>query len=371
MVRRGERCSYCGKSIHKGANYCHYCGKNRHAGHAQHHRCPSCKRLIEHGTKYCNHCGFDLTKKKPHQPRHFLFHISLFLFVLSGIFLLYSYPTSIPSEQIPVEDHSPEASLLISDMSCSSEGAGFRLCGTISWEGGSYAKAYIPGGRTLENAEQHFQPFVFCDSLDSEDGLRFLRSFLYDQQGRIVAEASQSQLCEKKQESPLPPKYYTFSRTLQFLTHKTIGKYEGFGTVSTTFPDPLLSCSLTGNFSTLDGRNKPEARPPRATQYCDGASGAFSGMLTALRQAVTVDPAPFIWDSQIFADPEPTTHSNYMLYAYTCDTQYYTKRRYFTNAVARGIGTRTLTLDWYYKNDDTQPYVLFTVDLVCQLQEST
>ena len=364
-MKRGARCVHCSSPIPHGANYCHHCGRRTRGLHEALKLCPHCKKQVDVLSTYCKHCGTTLTGKKQPSPLSFLLHIVVFLVILLGLFLLYTYPRPLQEQQ---EELPLSATVSLSELTCAPTTKGFDVCGKVSWEGGAYAKAYIPGGEELDISKKQSGPFTYCQSVGSEEGLRVFRAFVYDSQEHVVADRGEGVSCVKK--APViitPPSTYLFTKKVQFFTENQFQRPEGRGNVPVSFPDPVLSCTLEGTWKTdnmvLGSLGRPQL-------YCHDARGTFTGQLAFTKQSVTTDAGPFLWDSMTLIDPLPTTYEGYIAYMRTCDTQYLAKERYFTSVQARGMGTDTLVLDWYYKNDDTQPRVDFSLDFICQLRRN-
>lgn len=368
MKRGIAKCVHCGAQIPSGANYCHHCGRRTRGLHTALKLCPHCKKQVDGVSTYCKHCGRSLSGKKPASPLSFMMHILVFLIILLALFLLYTYPR--PLQEVP-EELPASASVSLRDLTCTPTARGFDLCGNIAFEGGSYAKAHIPGGEELDAAEKHYESFTYCQSIGSEEGMRVLRAFVYDEHDNLITDRGEGVSCDRPDVTPfVQASPYAYEKFVQLYTENQFDRPEGQGQMVVQFPDPVLSCVITGDFDIDDGARKTGTKTTGTQQYCDGAHGSFSGQLTFAQQHTLVDADPFLWDSVALIDPEPTAYADYIAYARTCDTQYRIKERYYTSVRTRGVGTDTLILDWYYKNDDTHPRVFFNFDFACQLRSS-
>ncbi len=367
-MKKGRTCSHCGKQLHKEANYCHHCGKHIHGGKEGYHQCSTCKRLVLHGSTYCTHCGAHLVHGQRFRWARVLLSLLVFFVILLAVLLLMITPSS-DKEEVAVPPVSEEASVFVSGLRCTDSTQGFEVCGSVSWNGGAYAKAHIPGGEELEETAKQYDDFTYFQLVGSQEGFRVFRAFVYGDSGSLVAESGDGVACEKKKKpvlvSVIEPTHFT--KNVQFYTESQSGKPEGSGSVSVSFPANVLSCVINGSFITENGGAKTGVKTFTIKQYCHGASGEFFGEADATHQTVTVDADAFLWNSYQVIDPEPVLYDGFVAYTYTCDPQYLLKKRYYTHVVADGFGSPTLTLDWYYKNDDTQPRVFFTMDLQCLL----
>jgi len=369
--RKMATCQHCGKKTSIDTNYCHHCGKRMRGHDVAAHTCPSCRRAIHTGDMFCKHCGLHFSTHKRQHHTSFLVKIILFLVLFLALFLLFMYPRN--TESVPPVIEQEKAVVSLSQLSCKDVGQGFTVCGDITWEGGSYAKAHIPGGEELAVAEKQYTSFRYCQDVGYDEGFRVFRGFVYDVHGTVVAEQGEGLSCTRipQHTTIVPqPEPYEYETTVNFYSQPYLQRPVHTGIVTVDFPDPILSCAVAGTYVIEDGGEKTGTKASKIKQYCDDAAGSFAGVVNYLQQSVITDPDYFEWDSQTFFDPAPTLHEGYFVYAYTCDTQFYAKHRYFTSVIASGLGTDQLTLDWYYKNDDTQPKVYFTLDLTCLLQEA-
>lgn len=308
--------------------------------------------------------------RRPRRLRAFLLFLTLVLLIALGLSFFY-LPLREQGIRQTVEPEQKPAAVSVSDVRCTPTAPGFRVCGDVRWGGGAYAKAYIAGGEALEDSPQQAEPFTYCQPVGAQPGFRLFRAFVYNQQGTVLVEQSEGVSCERP--SPVTPAVsdlYSYTKKAQFSTESQFGRPEGTGTVSVSFPDSVVSCEVNGTFFMDDGGRKMGKATIGIQEYCHGATGTLSGVLTGLRQWVMVDPSRFRWDDGMVIDPPPSTYEGYLAYVPTCDLQYQTKQRYYTTVVARGLGTRELVLDWYYKNDDTQPRVNFDLDFRCLLRRA-
>ena len=207
-MKKGNKCSHCNAPLEKGANYCHHCGKRTRGLHGTAHFCQHCKRLIEQGATYCKHCGESLTKKK-RTFASYMVHVLVFLIILLGLFLLYTYPR--PGEKQIIETKE-EPTLRLSNLQCNEEAIGFEVCGDVTWSGGAYAKAHIPGGEELEQAQQHTEPFMYCQPVGNTDGFRVFRAFVYNELGEVINERGEGVSCVKKVADVQQKKQGTYSK---------------------------------------------------------------------------------------------------------------------------------------------------------------
>ncbi len=371
MVARGITCPHCGKHTDKDTNYCKNCGKRlRGLGDALPH-CPSCKRFVHVGSTYCHHCGSSLSGGRRVKPRSILPHIAIFLLIVLALFLLYSYPLPV-KKTTTVENIPEEATILISHLSCDPIATGYKVCGDVSWSNGAYAKAHIPGGEELDAAQKQFTPFTYCQSVGSDKGFHVFRAFVYDASGNLLVEHGDGVMCAEKpkKQTVQQPYTYSFTKKILFYTENQYNRPEGTGTVLVNLPDPVVSCTADGSFYTENGGERQGTISFKPLQYCDGATGNFSGFVSSLGQSVTTDAHSFMWDGNVRQDPVSTVHDGYLMFAYTCDSQYYMKKRYYTSVTASGLGTTNLALNWYYKNDDTHPRLYFDALLNCILKKA-
>ncbi|MEK6839333.1 MAG: zinc ribbon domain-containing protein, partial [Nanoarchaeota archaeon] len=217
MKRGTAKCVHCGNQIPSGANYCHHCGRRTRGLHTALKLCSHCKKQIDAISTYCKHCGHSLSGKKPTSPLSFMLHILVFLILLLALFLLYTYPR--PLQQIS-EEQPVSASVSLRDLACTPTARGFDVCGTIAFEGGAYAKAHIPGGEELDATEKQYEHFTYCQSVGSEEGMRVIRGFVYDEQDNLIADRGEGVSCDRPDVTPLAQSSssYTHKKTVQLYT---------------------------------------------------------------------------------------------------------------------------------------------------------
>jgi len=273
-------------------------------------------------------------------------------------------PTQDTTQSLFTEQ--PEAHIILTNLHCTPTPTTLRICGTTTWVGGSHAKAYIQGGIELQDLQaQYQQPFTSCQIIGYTEQPVTYTALLYDPSNNLLTSRTDIVTCPSPPQLPAQP--YTHTKHLQFTTSSTNNRPDNNGIITVAFPDQLQSCTITGTYTFEDGGEKPGTKSYKSKQYCDGASGTFTGLLTPAYQSTVNDPHQFAWDDKQLTDPEPTTYLDYIIYARTCDTQYNLQERYFTSVRAIGLGTSTLDLYWNYKNDDTLPRVFFDTTFTCQL----
>jgi hypothetical protein len=293
------------------------------------------------------------------------FLILILLVVFSFVYFSLPSPTTTSPDDLPND----VVDISLTNLRCTDQGNTFEVCGDVSWSGGAYARAHIPGGEELSDSKKYFSAFTYCQPVGPESGFRLFRAFVYDTQNNVAMDRGEGVSCVESSQPSVSttPTTSVVTKHLQFYTGNTFGRPDGSGSVSLSFSDPVLSCDVSGDFFTEDGGQEAGKAPSKMKQYCDHATGQLIGSLTADGQSVTVDADPFKWNGYALTDPAPTVHNGAVAFAYTCDTQY-GKNRYYTSVTATGLQTPELTLDWYHKNDDTQPRLYFNLDFTCLLQ---
>jgi hypothetical protein len=152
----------------------------------------------------------------------------------------------------------------------------------------------------------------------------------------------------------------SYSQKVQFQARREISnKADAFGTFTYTFSQPIQRCTVLNGAYTI--HDDPYLQS--YVGYCNKAKGTFVSTADTFLQTTVVDPAPFMWEGQALVDPVPVTLP-YFGFAEICDHTYLTKDRNYVRLGLTGFGTKTLTLDWMYK-DQTGNRVLdflFTMD---------
>ena len=76
--------------------------------------------------------------------------------------------------------------LNILNYSCNWNGSSFRVCESVEWSGGSYAKGYISGGDSIKDVEAFANsPFTYCQELVKE-GKKAVNAYIFDENNKIV-----------------------------------------------------------------------------------------------------------------------------------------------------------------------------------------
>ena len=303
-----------------------------------------------------------------HTHTHRLLYIITILLIFIVLFVVFSYPFTYQTTQ-PVPIQSTYA-LTVNAASCTWKDNAYEICETVSWQGTSatYAKGYIPGGEQIETSPSHTSsPFTYCQTVGTESGYRIVRALLYDQEG-LVKDVGKGVSCEPQPVQPTPParqRTYTMVVNGSFSTHPPLGSSKPFaqGIYTKTFPDKVTSCTIRGRWITDDDLFGSRR------QFCHGAEGTFTASADATEQYVTNDPNYFSWSglSKAKSNPPPTTYEGYIMYMHICDNNYHREPRYYARSTVTGFDTKTLTFDWEYFDDETQPAVNFIFQLDCTL----
>ena len=362
-MKRGKhfRCHICHKVIDTVSNFCKFCGAKIRTLKRGVRKCPNCKKEVEDFSTYCRHCGANLIRSPKKTGAQILTYILLVLLLLVALFIFYTSLSKLgPPEKLETKLE-PKAEIV--STTCNWETNSFRICQTSSWEGGSYAKGYIPGGEDLEISPRQYNDFfVYCQRIGNEEGFRVVRTIIYDEQNNILKDIGSGVECRPTR-VPVESRIYNFNNYGWFTAERTTRYSDGSGTVVLEFPDEVVSCQINGTYRINDD---PRAR---LRQYCDRATGVFDGYADVFRQYVTSDPNFFIWDGKIKQDPLPTMHDGYSIYLNTCDNLFYQKRRYYVHAKLSGFRSKILKLDWVYKDEANKPKVDVFFNLNCQLKE--
>lgn len=364
-MKRGKnlRCHVCHKPFDPNSNFCKFCGAKIRTIRKGVRKCQNCKKEVEDFSSYCRHCGTSLARGKKLTSAKVLTYILSFILLLTVLFIFYTSLSKIGPPEREQLQQEPTAELL--SVTCNWETNSFKICQTTSWRGGSYAKGYIPGGESLElSPSQYSDFFVYCQDVGKDEGFRIVKTMLYDENGIVLKDVGKGVECKgiKERISKVKELFYDFNKYGWFRAIRT-GYAEGSGTVALEFPGNIMSCEINGTYK-IDNDPRADIR-----QYYDGAVGSFFGYADAFRQYVTTDPAMFLWDNKVRDDPLPTMHDGSIVYIDTPDNLFYQRRRYYVSARLSGIRSRTLRLDWTYKDEANKPAVDVFFNLNCKIRE--
>ena len=365
-MKRGTklRCHVCHKTIDNISNFCKHCGAKIRTLKRGPRKCPNCKKEVEDFSTYCRHCGTSLMKKTKLTGAKVLTYFLTFVLLLVVLFVFYTSLSKIgPPPEKELGKVEPKTELI--SVTCSWEDNLFKVCQTSSWEGGSYARGYIPGGEDLEiSPRQYNNFFVYCQKVGKDEGFRVVRTVLYDEANNVLKDTGKGVECTSMVRGEVAePQTYNFNKYSWFRAMRTTGYSDGSGSIILEFPGIVDSCQINGTYRIDDDPRS------RVRQYCEGATGNLYGYADIFRQYVTNDPGSFIWDGKSRQDPIPGTHERYSIYISTCDNLFYQQRRYYVNAVLSGFRTKKLVLDWTYKDEANKPAVDVFFNLNCQVRE--
>lgn len=325
-----------------------------------------------------------------HHHTHKLLYFITTLLIILILAIIISYPLY---NQPIIPSLPAETSLTIDSVTCTWKDTFYETCMSVRWSGeeGFYVKPYIPGGTPSENVEKYYtQQFFYCQPVGAEGGYRVSRAFLYRDQ-ELLRDVGKGVSCQDKTVSPPPlpvKKAYSYSQNGQFLAtiapanarsasqwyqtlNKTVSQQstrlgraaaEGFYTL--TFPDSVQSCTFSGNWIT---DNDPFLRQRR---YCHDATGTFTSSADTTQQFVVNDPDYFTWagPAKPSVNPVAQRYSDHVVFMNTCDNNYYRAPTYYVRAQAEGFGSKQLTINWEYYDEETQPQVFFSFNATCVLQ---
>ena len=330
-----------------------------------------------------------------HRHTHKLLYIitTLLAILIIAIMLSNQFTNEAPTPELKT----PET-ITIDSVTCAWDETQYEICESVSWEGeaGSYAKTYIPGGEILEKVQkQYSKQFKYCQHVGTESGYRIVRAMLFDTKQELIKDIGKGVSCEENLKTPpqKPQKakgMYAYADTIQFgvtllptnirdldpwynklnkkpnqrITVSRRSYAEGY--YIKTFPDLVQSCTLKGTWITDNDKLL------RQRLYCHKAKGTFEGYADAEKQYVTNDPGYFLWEgeSKSRVNPPAQYYSEYILYLNTCSNAYYTGPKYYFRGTAEGFGTKELTINWEYFDDETRPQIDITIDLDCILAKS-
>tara|TARA_Y100000310_G_scaffold1020_1_gene1423 strand:+ start:19863 stop:20903 length:1041 start_codon:yes stop_codon:yes gene_type:complete len=327
-----------------------------------------------------------------HRHTHKLLYI---ITILLAIIILAIVLNNQSINKVPTKNLETQATLTIDSATCEWDETQYKICESISWnaEAGSYVKPYIPGGELLDEVQkQYSKQFNYCQHVGTESGYRIVRAMLYDKQG-LLKDMGKGVSCEAKKittQKTNTKRTYNYKDSLQFIAtldstniRNTDPWYAKLNkkpnqkiTVSRrsyaqgyyieTFPDSVQSCTITGTWVTDNDHLGRQRR------YCHEAKGTFVGYADAENQYVTNDPTYFPWEgeSKPKVNPLPKDYPNYAFYMNTCNTNYYTEQKYYFRGTIEGFGTKELTFNWEYFDDETRPQVSITINLDCTLIKS-
>ncbi len=371
-------CRHCGQPIEKNSTFCRHCG-SRHAQIAYQHgkKCPHCKGLVEQAATFCPHCGVHFDHYHKHTIIRSLTTIIVLLvvvlFLVVGFNLLKDRFVQ-QQKQVDVGVIAPHASVLIKDASCVWEKGNYKICETVNWFGGEgyYAKAYIPGGESLEVSQPYADTsFAYCQKVGSDDGYRVVKAVVYDAQGGLVQDTGEGIQCQGKPQNEAI-QTVTFTKHYSLLTKPDLGRPRGEGTETIELNQEPESCTVDGMWRTDNSPFGLQGHIGGFTQYCDKATGTFTGYVDKNQQYVNNDADIFRWAGprELEFNPPPQRFDGWFLYMYTCDWQYYRmdargSKRYYVRAQVVDF-SKNMKVHWEYLNDDTHPVIDFIFTLTCK-----
>ena len=372
-----KKCAHCDKVIEPTSSFCKHCGASGFPKKfSRKHHCPSCKGVIEEFSRFCKHCGSNVDTFLHSKTIRFLMYSVLFLVVVLTLLLFFA-PTSFDglgavngNGKTEIEIGKPF--IKMSEEICSWQDGSFRACVNVNWKGGEgdYIGCDFSGSGSGGKSGGIYQsPFTCCENVGDDEGLKLVRSYLFDKKGDVYGEDTISVECDGRPFVPSPIKNVekiSYEKSFWFTAKKTFGHGDGEGTVFVNFPGNVQSCEINGRWKT---NNQYTDSSGGNTGYCHRAEGIFYGNSDAYGQEVFSDPDEFIWAGYGYPEVNPVgkLHESYGIYLYTCDPQYYQKNRYYVDGVFSGFGTDVLRVDWSYFNEYPRPHVDVFVDLKCEI----
>ncbi|MDP3917328.1 MAG: zinc ribbon domain-containing protein [Nanoarchaeota archaeon] len=368
------KCVNCHKPVVKGSKFCKHCGASQvHHKAVKVHTCPSCKGILEEFSRFCKHCGANIDAFAHSNFVRILLYFIVFL-VLALALLIFFSPTLVDFEGPVVDDNSgsydaSNSMLKMNNAVCSWKDDSFDLCATVNWAGDTndYAKCSFAGN--LNDKKWTNSPFTCCQKVDDKEGVKLIRSFIFDENGNAYGDEGLSVSCmgRPSQEVPAPVLSTREYEQSFWLSAKVVGGQSAYasGSKLINFPGKVKSCEIDGRWVT-DANNADGSD----AAYCVGGEGIFFGTADLFGQSIISDPGLFYWagyDKRIL-DPTSKIYDDYAFYASLCDDAYISHgSRYYARGKLDGFQTNQLKLDWNYFANFPRPEVDIFMDLKCQI----
>ena len=363
-----HKCPSCKKVISKVAKFCKNCGHDivPHKKKGT-HRCPSCKGMIEGHSRYCKHCGANVDTYAHHSFVRLLLFFIVFLIAASALLLFYSpefVNFGVVSQEVVEEPVEPF--LKMGSAVCTWKDDSFTLCANVNWDGndGDYVQCSFSGN--TDGKVWSSSPLTCCGDVGTNEGVKLVRSFLFDKEGNTYKDEAMSVNCLGKtsEESLIPVKEEEslfIEKSFWFTAMPESSSASGEDTISFNFDRNVRNCELSGTWiTTRNGKYDAE---------CIGATGSFNAQADLFAQTVLDNPGAFRWSGgrSDVLDPVAQAYSGEVLHTNLCDTNYNVQSKNMVTAKLSGFETKTLTYEWEYVSDYPRPHLDVFVDMSCEV----
>ena len=367
-----KKCSNCHKLTETDHKFCKHCGHNL-APHKKRgiHKCPNCKGVIEGHSRYCKHCGTSIDTYAHHAFVRLLMFFIVFLVVAFALLIFFS-PSLVDyeREQVTVSE-SKDPFLRMSNTVCAWKDDSFNLCTNVNWDGDSedYVKCSFSGN--MDDKSWTSSPFTCCGDAGNSEGVKLVRSFLFDEGGNTYKDEGVSVSCTGKPASLsgnqfLPKLTEQYELSYWFTAKSSSTSSTGSGVEYLEFPRRVKSCEYVGHWKTTNDVN---------SGFCIGAEGVFSGYADLFEQTVYSDPGNFRWEgvSENLFNPEGAVYEDYAVYSSLCspdfgiEPRHYVRGRLGSVNSTNGFGTDKLAFSWDYYSVYPRPSVDISLEFNCEL----